>query len=468
MKKVLIIIAFFCFTTTVHAQSFAINTDGSDADANAILDVKSGTKGMLIPRMDAAARLSIPNTKGLLVYDTSTNSFWYNTGAIWKNLDAAATGWSITGNTGTFDGTNFIGTTDNVPLSFRINNQKAGKIDQIGTTFFGYQAGNSNSVSSNTAFGFRALYFNTSGPENTAVGIQSLYFNSSGSRNTAFGNASLFSNTIGFQNTAVGFQSLNQNGSGSSNTAIGFGSLFHNISASANTAIGYSALYWNMTGEYNTANGYNSLFNNSTGSNNTASGFYSLDSNSTGSNNTASGLRAMHYNKTGSFNTSLGVYALETNLTGGNNTALGSFADVMFDGITKSTALGYNSKVSASSNLILGGIGADAVNVGIGVTAANSTLVINGTFATTISTQAGSGTVTLNNSAAVWYFSGTASIQLPAAGTCTSRRYNIVNITGADKIISTYTNLFGTSSTLVNANTGIEIISDGVNWLQIK
>jgi hypothetical protein len=39
--------------------------------------------------------------------------------------------WNLLGNSGTIDGTNFIGTTDNVPFSIRVNNQKAGRIDQI-------------------------------------------------------------------------------------------------------------------------------------------------------------------------------------------------------------------------------------------------------------------------------------------------------------------------------------------------
>ncbi len=32
-----------------------------------------------------------------------------------------ATGWGLTGNTGTNDGTNYIGTTDNVALNFKVN-----------------------------------------------------------------------------------------------------------------------------------------------------------------------------------------------------------------------------------------------------------------------------------------------------------------------------------------------------------
>ncbi|MBU1728109.1 hypothetical protein KKA39_02285, partial [Patescibacteria group bacterium] len=38
------------------------------------------------------------------------------------------TGWDLTGTSGTVDGTNFIGTTDDVPLNFKVNNEKSGRI----------------------------------------------------------------------------------------------------------------------------------------------------------------------------------------------------------------------------------------------------------------------------------------------------------------------------------------------------
>ena len=66
-----------------HAQNVAINNDGSAPDASAILDVKSSTKGVLIPRMTAAQRspgITSPAT-GLMVYQTDgTAGFYYNAG----------------------------------------------------------------------------------------------------------------------------------------------------------------------------------------------------------------------------------------------------------------------------------------------------------------------------------------------------------------------------------------------------
>lgn len=59
--------------------------------SSAQLDVVSNNKGLLAPRMTTAQRTSINNpADGLLVYDTSTHSFWYyKTGTGWSNLQSA-------------------------------------------------------------------------------------------------------------------------------------------------------------------------------------------------------------------------------------------------------------------------------------------------------------------------------------------------------------------------------------------
>ena len=75
---------FVCFCFFAHhtfAQSVAINADGASADASAILDVKSTTKGMLIPRMTTAQRMAMANAAtGLLVFDTDANAFLFYNG----------------------------------------------------------------------------------------------------------------------------------------------------------------------------------------------------------------------------------------------------------------------------------------------------------------------------------------------------------------------------------------------------
>ena len=108
-------------------------------------------------------------------------------------------------------------------------------------------------------------------------------------------------------------------------------------------------------------------------------------------------------------------------------------------------------------------------NVGIGTSTPASTLEVNGTFATTVQTGQVAGTNNPDNTAAVWiYSSGAGSITLPAAGTCSGRRYVILNQTGASVTTSSYIDITTASVTSLANNTSIEVISDGTNWRQIK
>jgi hypothetical protein len=60
----------------------AINTDGANPDASAMLDVKSTSSGLLIPRMTFTQRNAIASpATGLLVYQTNSSpGFYYNAG----------------------------------------------------------------------------------------------------------------------------------------------------------------------------------------------------------------------------------------------------------------------------------------------------------------------------------------------------------------------------------------------------
>jgi len=151
--------------------------------------------------------------------------------------------WSLTGNAGTVDGTNFIGTTDNIAFNIKVNNQKAGRISNtLANTFMGYQAGNSNTTGlQNTIFGHEAFYTNTIGYVNDVFGSSALYSNVDGNYNTAVGSGSLYKNTSGLGNVGVGFNAGRGIITGIKNTAIGIGTLYYNSSGSHNTAVGDSA-----------------------------------------------------------------------------------------------------------------------------------------------------------------------------------------------------------------------------------
>ena len=70
-----------------------------------------------------------PDPETRLVRIHLTPGYYYWDSSAWVRLSTGsgcAAGWELTGNAGTVDGTNFIGTTDNVPFNIKVNNQKAG------------------------------------------------------------------------------------------------------------------------------------------------------------------------------------------------------------------------------------------------------------------------------------------------------------------------------------------------------
>ena len=154
-------------------------------------------------------------------------------------------------------------------------------------------------------------------------------------------------------NTAVGYQALNLNTTGDNNTAIGNSALFTNSTGSGNMAVGTESLFFNETGSDNMGIGYGSLYSNTIGSNNTAVGAISLIGNITGSNNTANGHNALLNNTSGSTNTAVGSNAGKNNTTTSNNTYIGYQADCSGN-IFNSTAIGYNSKITASNQIMMG------------------------------------------------------------------------------------------------------------------
>ncbi|MCY7292719.1 MAG: hypothetical protein LH615_11130, partial [Ferruginibacter sp.] len=94
MKFIGLILFSLLFTTSIQAQSFAINTDGSTANSSALLDVKSTSKGILIPRLSKTDKNSIATpATGLLIFQNAPDSigFHYYDGSKWLWLAASNT-----------------------------------------------------------------------------------------------------------------------------------------------------------------------------------------------------------------------------------------------------------------------------------------------------------------------------------------------------------------------------------------
>ncbi|MBI5542214.1 MAG: hypothetical protein HY951_19310 [Bacteroidia bacterium] len=202
-------------------------------------------------------------TNEIQVLSISNDTIYLSNGGFVKLPNTNA--WSLNGNAGTIDGTNFIGTKDNVALNFKVNNQKSGRIDPLGTTFYGYQAGNVDAGSANTGFGIQTLFSNTSGNYNTAIGNWALTSNETGNHNTAVGKAAMLTNISGHENTAVGLQAMYFSTSGYRNVALGYDALLYNVSGAYNVAVGTKSGENNL-GSGNVFLGYQAGFNE-TGSN---------------------------------------------------------------------------------------------------------------------------------------------------------------------------------------------------------
>ena len=90
MKKLFILFAIFTTVATT-AQSVGINADGSAANASAMLDVGSTTKGFLPPRMTTIERdlIASPAT-GLVLFNTTTNGLEIKSSTGWISLKASS------------------------------------------------------------------------------------------------------------------------------------------------------------------------------------------------------------------------------------------------------------------------------------------------------------------------------------------------------------------------------------------
>jgi hypothetical protein len=237
--------------------------------------------------------------------------------ATWQPTGGSA--WELSGNSGTINGTDFIGTTDAQNLDIRTNNiihhrfTQQGQIEFLNTgesVFIGQNAGTSDDLSTN---------------QNVAIGQDASFQNTTGSLNTAVGHQAMFANTVGAGNTAFGATSMFSNQTGNSNSVLGYGALSNSTSPEQNTAIGANALV----------------------------------------------------NTNGSKNAALGIGSGVTNTTGLFNTFIGAESDASVGNLVNATAIGYQAIVGANNSIVLG----NNANVGIGTSAPSELLYMQGTDA---------------------------------------------------------------------------------------
>jgi trimeric autotransporter adhesin len=197
------------------------------------------------------------------------------------------------------------------------------------------------------------------------------------------------------------------------NTFIGTNAGFDNTDGNNNAFLGIGAGRFNTLGNYNTFLGVNAGANNRTGSNNMILGtnagydFSGIAKNPSysvfiGDNSGAK--------TSGVFNIFLGYSSGAHNITGQSNICIGGYAGghpgvvnnnsctfigtqsgpwtgtdhanptATFNNLTNATAIGNRAKCTISNALVLGGVDADAVKVGIGLTNPTYPLDLKGTF----------------------------------------------------------------------------------------
>lgn len=263
--------------------------------------------------------------------------------------------WSTEGNSGLSATQNFLGTTNSVPLRFRVNDVWFGELNSGNNNIsFGQYANQNSSGYSNIAIGRESLRSNNGGYYNTAVGWQSLYDNNSGNYNTALGAKSLYNNTRGNHNVGIGFEPLTSNTSGSYNVGIGFRSLHRNTTGNYNVGIGMYTMRFNTSGIMNVAAGYYALGANVYGHYNAGVGNYSLYANNLGRGNAFMGYAAGYYNTSGYYNQGLGYYAGFQNRTGYYNVSLGYYNGPNTTNLDNTIAVGSGTRTSASNQARVG------------------------------------------------------------------------------------------------------------------
>jgi len=451
--------AFICITllmtslVTMHAQeteidnnSICVNCSISGLDPSAIFQADAFDKGILVPRINGTSAIISP-TAGLLIFDTSSNTFKYFDGSNWQEMGGL-----------------------NLPIRF----------ENIHNSFAGELTGISNTGANNTAFGYSALSFNVGGNANTAVGAFALQKNDSGIQNVAMGNATLSNNDAGNRNTAVGTGTLNLNTNGDGNTAVGYGTLALNNSGADNVALGIFSLLNNKTGNNNVAIGSHALNKSTDRSNNIAVGDSTLFHNGTnatmphqGTNNVAFGSKALHYNEIGFNNSALGTETLLSNTSGDGNTAVGlgalkdnttgNFNNAIGAGAMYQNTIGNNNVAIGNSSMSGNSSGND--NIAIGLSALQISTIGSSNIAigrdALLSNGEGNGNVAIGFQAMKQSSEGTANtaIGLSAMG-------NIDSLTNTTAIGAVA--IATASNQVVIGNSNVTEIGGYANWSNLS
>lgn len=297
LKRIIHLFLFVAGAYSLNAQN-QVGVNTSTVDGSAVFEMLHSSRGLLIPRMTSNQRNSITSpANGLLVYVTSTNSFWY-----YQN------GWGeIISNSNSRNG---LGDTDGdtrIISEFTTDNDQI-RYYQNGTEHFRMNANrlqvynNGNSVFIGDSAGYNDDRTNN---QNTFIGTRSGQETANGARNVA-----------------IGFESFQSNVGQSDVVAIGYQAGRGFVSVRRSVVIGSNNTETNITQDNMTTIGHDIMPTHTARNNNAAVGIFTLGSSNNTRSNIAVGNEAMGQTISGGFNVALGYKAGES-LLNSNSILLG-------------------------------------------------------------------------------------------------------------------------------------------------
>ncbi len=275
MKKIIFLITLLSlFYTGITQAQIAVNEDNSLPDASALMDIKSTNKGLLIPRMTTAERAAIPMpATGLMVYDNTTNSFWYYNVSAWTEIGANAITIIQDADNDTKIQVEESADEDIIRFDLEGSESLVLRNNSNGHTMIDFPSSNNNIFMGNGVG-----QSNTTGHNNVFNGRWAGYFNTTGRYNVFMGLNAGYSNTAGDYNIFIG-------------ATAGVGS----TTGGSNIFIGRNVGRNNTTGSFNIFNGQETGNSNTTGSNNVFTGDFAGFSNTVGNGSVFIGNHSGYY-----------------------------------------------------------------------------------------------------------------------------------------------------------------------------
>lgn len=393
---------------------------------------------------------TIDGATNLVLTQANQSATVFSDGTAWRSRDGGVgPGWSLTGNSGTTAGTNFLGTTDGQDLVFKTNSTEEARLTNGNGSAAYFGVG----TSSPSTYGRICLLSDGEGKNREDdFGIAS--FNSSPSPTLLFwaasGTTSSPSN-ISSGDDVVSIFGKGRVGGSFVNTTI----IRSNYLGDGTTNLSDLEFYVSNAGSpqvYINSSGYVGIGNTSPGIN--------LDV--VGSTSGANVVNIKNSSTTGyssiDFSTSSNAKLLTIGI--GNPSATSFSNKGYINAYDNDFVLTHN---STSNDFYLKGSNG---YIGLGTTSPSASLDINGSVAAAVTTT--SANITLDATHYIVIILGTSTITLPTASTCARRIYHITNTTSASRTISSYNDLTNTAQTTITANTAISIVSDGTTWRRFR